>query len=79
MTARRIRIDDEPLPLDSALAAAMYGLAPGSEAFEDRVRQMARDRGENADLPQLSQMGILHVLVPVNGTAVGCALSINCC
>ena len=43
-------------PLDSPLASAAYGLALGSDAFVERIRQMVKSRGEDAELPQLSQM-----------------------
>jgi len=39
--------------LDSPLASAMYGLALGSAAFVERLRQMVKDRGEDVELPQL--------------------------
>jgi len=53
---RRFMQDGLGRTLDSPLASAMYGLALGSEAFVDRIRQMARGREEDAELPQVSQM-----------------------
>ena len=44
--------------LDSPLAVAAYGLALGSDAFAERIRQMVKSRDEDVELPQLSQMQV---------------------
>lgn len=55
--------------LDSPLASARYGLALGSDAFVEQIRQIVKGRDEDVDLPQLSQMRVRPGLEEVIGAA----------